>query len=136
MTTAPGAGYGPDGIDGATVGRQLGLISLAIGMGSLLTSWLPFVGAPVGAVAVVLGVVAIVKSVRAHGRVERAGRQPRTGGAFGLGLIGVITGALAFAISAALYAAGVAYTDADQACAGHERGSVEYQDCVKKELGD
>ena len=38
-------GYGPDGIDGSAVGRQLGLISLAIGLGALITSAF-IIGAP------------------------------------------------------------------------------------------
>lgn len=125
--------YGPDGIDGSAVGRRLGLTALGFGMGGLLTSWLAFVGGPIGVVAVILGITAIVKSVGAHSRVEKAGRQPRTGGAFGLGLIGVITGALAIAIAAALYVAALEVEEAQKKCEPLGITTVEYQDCMREE---
>ncbi|MFD5867093.1 hypothetical protein ACFWGD_00565 [Corynebacterium sp. NPDC060344] len=128
-------GYGPDGIDGSAVGRQLGLISLAIGMGALITSAF-IIGAPFGVVAVVLGIIAIVKSIGAHKRVEAAGRQPRTGGAFGMGLIGVITGGLAIAIALALFVAAQNLVDeADQKCGHLDNTSAEYQECFRDNVG-
>ncbi|WP_295628506.1 hypothetical protein [uncultured Corynebacterium sp.] len=129
MTSTARDGYGPDGIDGSAVGRQLGLISLVLGLGALITSAF-IIGAPFGAIAIVLGLIAIVKSIRAHRRVERAGRQPRTGGAFGMGLIGVITGGLAIAISLALlFAANDIVEDAEKACGHLDKTSPEYAQC-------
>ena len=125
-------GYGPDGIDGSAVGRQLGLISLAIGLGALITSAF-IIGAPFGAVAVVLGLIAIVKSIGAHRRIEKAGRQPRTGGAFGLGLIGVITGSLGIAIGMAIY---VTAQNAHERCEHHEYNTPAYNECITNELGN
>ncbi|MFD6727905.1 hypothetical protein ACFWB5_04655 [Corynebacterium xerosis] len=125
-------GYGPDGIDGSAVGRQLGLISLAIGLGALITSAF-IIGAPFGAVAVVLGLIAIIKSIGAHRRIEAAGREPRTGGAFGMGLIGVITGGLAIAISLALLvAANNIVEEADKACGHLDKTTAEYADCLRE----
>lgn len=124
-------GYGPDGIDGSSVGRQLGLVSLVTGLGGLITSAF-IIGAPVGAIAVILGLIAIVKSIGAHKRIEAAGRQPRTGGAFGMGLIGVITGALAIAISLALIvAAQKVIEEADEKCGHLGNTTPEYAECVR-----
>ncbi|WP_448850901.1 hypothetical protein [Corynebacterium sp. 335C] len=94
---APVDGYGPDGIDGSARGRTIGLASLVLGIGGLLTS--PFMfGGVIGVVAIVLGIVAIVKSRAANKRVKAAGREPRTGGALGLGVVGIITGIAAVII--------------------------------------
>ena len=46
--TTPTDGYGPDGIDGARVGRQMGLFSMVLGMGGLITSAF-LIGIPIGA---------------------------------------------------------------------------------------
>lgn len=122
--------YGPDGIDGAAVGRKMGLIALILGMGGLITSAF-LIGIPLGAVAVVLGITAIVKSIGAHRRVEKAGRQPRTGGAFGLGLIGVITGALGVAIGLAVY---ITAQNLNEKCEQYPFGSDEYNQCISESL--
>lgn len=135
MSTPGTDGYGPDGIDGSAVGRQIGLVSLAIGIGALVTSAF-LIGAPLGAVAVVLGLIAIVKSIGAHKRIEEAGREPRTGGAFGMGLIGIITGGLAIAISLALYfAAANMVEEADQKCGHLDKTTAEYQECFRDNVG-
>ncbi|HHU45879.1 MAG TPA: hypothetical protein GXZ46_09700 [Actinomycetales bacterium] len=130
--TTPTDGYGPDGIDGARVGRQMGLISMVLGMGGLITSAF-LIGIPIGAVAVVLGLTAIIKSIGAHRRIEKAGRQPRTGGAFGLGLIGVITGSLGIAIGMAIY---VTAQNAHERCEHHEYNTPAYNECITNELGN
>ena len=127
-------GYGPDGIDGSPVGRQPGLVSLVTGLGGLITSAF-IIGAPVGAIAVILGLIAIVKSIGAHKRIEAAGRQPRTGGAFGMGLIGVITGALAIAISLALLvAANNVVEEANKHCGHLGNTTPEYAECVRDKV--
>lgn len=124
-------GYGPDGIDGAGVGRQMGLFAMVLGMGGLITSAF-LIGIPIGAVAVVLGLTAIIKSIGAHRRIEKAGREPRTGGAFGLGLIGVITGSLGIAIGMAIY---VTAQNAHEQCQEHELNSPAYNECISNQLG-
>ncbi|MFC3850714.1 hypothetical protein ACFORJ_11135 [Corynebacterium hansenii] len=125
-------GYGPDGIDGSAVGRKIGLVSLVIGIGALITSAF-VIGAALGMVAVVLGLIAIVQSIGAHKRIEQAGREPRTGGAFGMGLIGVITGGLAIAISLALIVAAFNFfEDAEEKCGHLDRTSPEYAECLRK----
>nr|WP_240394067.1 hypothetical protein [Corynebacterium lactis] len=125
------AGYGPDGIDGSAVGRNLGLTALVLGIGGLLLSW-ALVGGVIGIVAVVLGVVAVVKSFGAKRRVQAAGREARTAGAFGLGLIGIVTGLAAIAVSAALlYVAQSAIAN----CGHLDRTSAEYAKCISEQTG-
>ncbi|ALA67293.1 hypothetical protein CLAC_05680 [Corynebacterium lactis RW2-5] len=123
--------YGPDGIDGSAVGRNLGLTALVLGIGGLLLSW-ALIGGVIGVVAIVLGVIAIVKSVGAKRRVAAAGREARTAGAFGLGLIGVITGLAAIAVSAALL---VVANAALQKCDHLDHTAAEYQQCISNETG-
>ncbi|MEJ5919711.1 MULTISPECIES: hypothetical protein [unclassified Corynebacterium] len=124
--------YGKDGIDGAGVGRTLGLSSLILGIGALLFSWVPIMGSVFGIVAFVLGITAIVKSLGAKKRVTAAGREARTGGAFGLGLIGVFTGAIAIAINLAIY---FVAQNAIDACEHIDKTTAEYQKCLSDELG-
>lgn len=128
---ATATSYGPDGIDGAAVGRTLGLSSLVLGIGGLLLSW-ALIGGIVGLVAVICGVMAIVKSQRAKQRILAAGRQPRTGGALGLGIIGIITGIAAIAITAALL---VAAQDAINNCAHLDPESEQYRECLLEQTG-
>ena len=107
--TTPTDGYGPDGIDGARVGRQMGLFSMVLGMGGLITSAF-LIGIPIGAVAVVLGLTAIIKSIGAHRRIEKAGRQPRT-----------------------IY---VTAQNAHERCEHHEYNTPAYNECITNELGN
>lgn len=124
-------GYGSDGIDGAAVGRGFGVAALLTGVIGILLSWV-LVGGFVGAVAVVLGVVAMVKSQGAKRRVAEAGRMPRTSGVFGLGIIGIVIGLVAVAVSVLLY---VASEDAISKCDNLDRTSAEYADCISKNMG-
>ena len=86
-----GAAFQSDALAGVTVAAVALPLALAFGVGSgadaasgLITAIVSafIIGAPFGAVAVVLGLIAIVKSIGAHKRVSAAGREPRTGGAF------------------------------------------------------
>ncbi|MDO5029191.1 MAG: hypothetical protein Q4E11_01235 [Corynebacterium sp.] len=124
-------GYGPDGIDGAAVGRGVGVAALLTGVIGILFSWV-LVGGIVGVVAVVLGIVAMVKSQGAKKRIADAGRMPRTSGVFGLGIVGIITGLVAVAVSLLLYTAS---EDAISKCDNLERTSAEYADCISKNMG-
>ncbi|WP_075691890.1 hypothetical protein [Corynebacterium sphenisci] len=128
------AGYGPDGIDGAGVGRNLGLAALVLGIGGLLTS--PFlIGAGFAAVAIILGVVAILRARGARRRVLAAGRAPRTAGAQGLAGIGIATGVLAIVVVIVLFQAGSALAER---CAGLEDDPMAYRECLEQNspLGD
>lgn len=119
-------GWGPDGTDGSAHGRTIGLASLVLGIGGLLTS--PFlIGGIIGIVAIVLGIVAIVLSRRANARVKAAGREPRTGGALGLGVIGIITGIVAVIIPVVLLQTAERVMGA---CEHLEPGTPEYQRCI------
>jgi hypothetical protein len=84
---APGGGYAPDG----EVKKRTGLAvaSLVIGILSLLTFSLLFVG---GLTALILGVVALT----------RAGRQPQLYGGRGLAVGGIVTSALSLLIAVPL----------------------------------
>ena len=101
-------------------------MSLVLGIGGLLTS--PFlIGGIIGIVAIVLGIVAIVLSRRANARVKAAGREPRTGGALGLGVIGIITGIVAVIIPVVLLQTAERVMGA---CEHLEPGTPEYQRCI------
>jgi hypothetical protein len=84
---APGAGYAPQG----AVTRRTGLAvaSLVVGILSLLTFSLFFVGA---LAALVMGIVA----------VKRAGRQPNVYGGRGLAVGGIVTSALSLVVAVPL----------------------------------
>lgn len=123
--------YGPDGIDGSAVGRNLGLASLVLGVGGLLLSW-AIIGAGIGAIAIVIGLVAIVKSMGAKRRVAAAGREPRTSGAFGLALVGIITGIASIAVASAIYLTALS---AVEKCDHLEKTTIEYQKCLREQSG-
>lgn len=123
--------YGPDGIDGSSVGRTMGLASLVLGVGGLLLSW-AILGAAIGIIAIIVGLVAIVKSMGAKRRVAAAGREPRTSGAFGLALVGIITGIASIAVASALYFVAL---EAVEKCDHIDKTTEEYQKCLREQAG-
>ncbi len=118
------------GADGSKAGRTLGLISLVLGIGTMLLSWAIF-GAVLGVIAIVIAIVAIVMSARAKRAVKAAGGTPRTGGAKGLAIIGIVTSAIGIAIAVFLL---VLANDLIENCQQYQDDQEQYIECLQERL--
>jgi ABC-type transport system involved in multi-copper enzyme maturation permease subunit len=125
----------PTGTDMSAVagkdGQTMGVLALIFGVGGLLMSWI-LVGGVLGVFGIVLGIIAMVKALNAKKRKQAAGEPAVIGGAFGLGIVGIITGLVAVVVSMLLYTAS---EEAISKCDNLDRTSAEYADCISKNMG-
>lgn len=112
-------------------GRTMGVLALIFGVGGLLMSWM-IVGGILGVFGIVLGIIAMAKAMSAKKRVQAAGGEAVISGAFGLGIVGIVTGIAAVVVSLMLYSS---TSDAMAKCEKFERTSAEYAECISKQLG-